>query len=65
MSAGVTVTETKSAAAHSLSDDAMNMLVPAIISSQQDYCNEQPCGVSDGLIQHLQTFRVQYPHSAH
>jgi len=65
MSAGVTVTETKSAAAHLLSDDAMKMLIQAIITCRQDYCNAQTCGVSDGLIQQLQKFvySIRIPHT--
>ena len=49
-----TVTETKSAATRSLSDDALKMLVQAIVSCRQDYCNALLCGISDGLIQYLQ-----------
>ena len=39
----------------SLSDDAAKTLVQAFISCRLDYCNALLCGISDGLVQRLQS----------
>ena len=41
--------------ARSLSDDAAKTLVQAFISCRLDYCNDLLCGISDGLVQRLQS----------
>jgi len=38
-----------------LSDDAAKTLVQAFISCRLDYCNALLCGISDGLVQRLQS----------
>jgi len=41
--------------ARSLSDDTARTVIQAFISCRLDYCNALLCGISDGLIQHLQS----------
>jgi len=41
--------------ARSLSDDSAKTVIQAFISCRLDYCNALLCGISDGLIQHLQS----------
>ena len=43
--------------ARSLSDDAAKTLVHAFISCRLDYCNALLCGISDGLVQRLQSIQ--------
>ena len=41
--------------ARSLSDDAAKTLVQAFISCRLDYCSALLCGISDGLVQRMQS----------
>ena len=43
----------------SLSDDAAKTLVQAFISCRLDYCNALLCGISDGLVQRLQSYKMR------
>jgi len=49
-------------AIRSLSDDASKTLVQAFVSSRLDYCNSLICGISEGLMNRLQSVQNAAAH---